>query len=221
MPLIAVKKKYLTAMSFVSLLAILSAMTGWISQQFPGIRPALQRLGVILLFALGLLLTTNTSSAWAGLTDDHYDGEIFALYAGNGSLVPPRFTLEQALKRDRPILIVYYVDDSADCKQYTTVISQLQAFYGRVADFLPIRVDSIPLQANPVPKEAGYYYQGLVPQTVLLDGKGKVVLNQTGILAFEQVDDKFRKVFDLLPRSQSVGLKRRSLNEVNTELVQE
>ncbi|NBD32643.1 MAG: thioredoxin family protein, partial [Cyanobacteria bacterium] len=28
-------------------------------------------------------------SAIAGLDDDRYDGNIFALYAGNGSLVPP------------------------------------------------------------------------------------------------------------------------------------
>jgi hypothetical protein len=183
--------------------------------------PTLQRSVLIILAAISLLLSINSDPALAGLTDDHYDGEIFALYAGNGSLVPPRFTLADALKRDRPTLLVYYVDDSSDCKQYTTVISQLQASYGRAADFLPIRVDSIQPQAKYTTSEAGYYYKGLVPQTVLLDAKGKVSLNETGILAFERIDDAFRKVFDLLPRSQSAGLKRRSLNEINTELVRE
>jgi hypothetical protein len=56
-----------------------------------------------------------------------------------------------------------------------------------------------------------------VPQTVVLDPTGKVALNTQGILSFEQLDDAFRKVFDLLPRSQSTELKRRPLNDVNTE----
>ena len=206
-------------MSFLSLLAILFTLKGWIIQQIIAVRPTIQQISVIVILAIGLLLSMGTAPAFAGLTDDHYDGEIFALYSGNGSLVPPRFSLEEALKRDRPTLIVYYVDDSTDCKQYTTVISQLQAYYGRAANFLPIRVDSIQPQAKYAPDEVGYYYNGLVPQTVLLDAKGKVLLNETGILAFEQVDDKFRKAFDLLPRSQAIELKRRSLNEVNTELV--
>lgn len=161
----------------------------------------------------------NPAPAIANLTDDRYDGDIFALYAGNGSLVPPKVTLEQAFARQRPTLLVFYVDDSSDCKQYATVISQLQAFYGRVSDFILLRVDSLPNQATFNKTEPGYYYKGVVPQTVVFDETGKVVLDQPGNLAFEQVDDVFRQVFDLLPRAESVELKRRPVNEINTELV--
>jgi len=156
----------------------------------------------------------------AGLNDDRFDGNIFALYAGNGSLVPPRVTLEQSRQRpDRATIMMFYLEDSRDCKQYASVISQLQAFYGRAADFIPINVDSLPTQATRDPNQPHYYYQGLVPQTVVLNPAGEVVLNQTGIIPFEQVDDVLREVFDLLPRSQSVELKRRPVNELNTELV--
>lgn len=176
---------------------------------------------------LGLLSVVLMVSCWladgstaiAGLTDDSYDGNIFALYAGNGSLVPPKITVEASLKGEKPTLVVFYVDDSSDCKQYSGVISQVQAFYGRVIDILPIRVDSLPVQSSYAPTEAGYYYKGLVPQTVLMNQSGKVVLDAAGVLPFEQVDDVLRQVFDLLPRSQSVILKRRQVNEVNTELV--
>ncbi|HEY9600054.1 MAG TPA: thioredoxin family protein, partial [Allocoleopsis sp.] len=78
--------------------------------------------------------------------------------------------------------------------------------------------DSLPVKSKYEPTEPGYYYKGLVPQTVLIDQKGKVVLNETGQLAYERIDDAFRQVFDLLPRSESVELKRRTLNEINTEL---
>ncbi|MEB3336266.1 MAG: thylakoid membrane photosystem I accumulation factor, partial [Leptolyngbyaceae bacterium] len=141
------------------------------------------------------------------------------LYAGNGALVPPKVTLADSLKRDNPTLLFFYVDDSSDCKQYASVISQLQAFYGRAVDFIPISVDMLPLKSTYAPTEPGYYYSGAVPQTVLFNQTGQVLLNAKGIIPFEQVDDTLRTVFDLLPRSESVELKRRVLNEVNTELV--
>jgi hypothetical protein len=173
---------------------------------------------LVCLTVVSCLLLLNPAPALAGLTDDRYDGDIFALYAGNGSLIPPKATLAEALKRQRPALLVLYVDDSRDCKAYSTVVSQLQAFYGRAADFIAVRLDSIQPQSSYTPTDPGYYYKGVLPQTVLLDGAGKVRLNKAGVLAFERVDDVFREVFDLLPRSESVELKRRMVNEVTTEL---
>lgn len=157
--------------------------------------------------------------AIAGLNDDNYDGNIFALYAGNGSIVPPRATLAQSLQQQRPTLLFFYVDDSRDCKQFSSVISQLQAPYGRAANFVPVMADSIPVKASYAPNEPGYYFQGSVPQTLILDQSGQVRFNQTGEIAYEAVDDVFREVFDLLPRSESVELRRRPVNEVNVELV--
>jgi hypothetical protein len=173
-----------------------------------------------LMLSAVLFVAPGTTPAWAGLNDDRYEGNIFPLYAGNGSLVPPRITLAEARQRQLPALLVFYIDDSADCKKYSSVVSQLDSFYGRAAGFIPISVDAIPPQSQYEPTEPGYYYGGFVPQTVLLDGEGKVVLNQKGAIAFETVDDAFRQVFNLLPRSESVELKRRQVNEVNTELVQ-
>lgn len=167
---------------------------------------------------LGCLLLLGTPEALAGLNDDKYDGNIFALYAGNGALIAPRMTFAESLKQDRPTLLVLYVDDSSDCKQYSAVVSQLQSPYGRAADFVPVNIDSLPVKSKYEPTEPGYYYKGLVPQTVLIDQKGKVVLNETGQLAYERIDDAFRQVFNLLPRSESVELKRRTFNEINTEL---
>jgi hypothetical protein len=159
------------------------------------------------------------TSAWAGIQDDRYDGNIFALYAGNGSLVPPKVTLAKSLSSERPTILTFYIDDSQDCKQFSAVISQIQAYYGRVLDFIPVNVDSIPVQASYTPTEPGYYYKGKVPQTLVFDISGKQVLDVVGKGSFEQFDDVLRNVFDLLPRSESPELKRRALNEVNAELV--
>jgi hypothetical protein len=174
---------------------------------------------LVLLVGFSIFFASATPSALAGLEDDRYDGNIFTLYAGNGSLIPPRTTLADSLKSEKATLLVFYTDDSRDCKQYSTVVSQLQAFYGRAADIIALSIDAIPPQSTYTPTEPGYYYEGFIPQTVLFNQSGQVVLKAKGNLPFEQVDDAFRQVFDLLPRSESVPLQRRTVNEFNTELV--
>ncbi len=170
------------------------------------------------LIAILFLLLIATPTALASLNDDRFDGNIFALYAGNGSLVPAKVTLKESLKSSRPSLLVFFLDDSKDCKKFSTVVSQLQEFYGRAADFIPVNVDAMTNFVTDDSTKPAYYYQGFVPQTVLIDQEGKVVLNEKGQVAFEKVDDTFREVFDLLPRSESVELKRRIVNEINVEL---
>jgi thiol-disulfide isomerase/thioredoxin len=169
---------------------------------------------------LACLFILGMTPAFAGLKDDKYDGNIFVVYAGNGSLVPSKATLATALKEHKPALLVFYVDDSSDCKEYAIVVSKLQAFYGGVAEIIPINVDTIVPKQSYKPTEPGYYYSGSVPQVVVFNQSGQVVLNGKGQVPFEQVDDKLREVFDLLPRAESVELKRRSFNELNSELTQ-
>ncbi len=168
--------------------------------------------------ALSFILLIGTAPAYATLTDDRFDGTIYALYAGNGSLVPPKVKLTDSFKRKKPALLVFYTDDSSDCKQFAIVVSNLQEFYGREADFMPIFIDSLPSEPSPDVTNPGHYYKGFVPQTVLLDQSGKVVYDAKGQVPFEEVDDAFRKVFDLLPREKSLPLKRRVVNELNIEL---
>lgn len=166
------------------------------------------------------MLLAMPHPAWASLNDDRYDGNIFPLYAGNGSLVPPRLTLKDTLKRgDRPTVLGLYVDDSEDCKKYSTVWSTIDAYYGRAAYLIFLSVDSIPPQESYDSNEAGYYYKGAIPQTVIIDTDGSVVFSETGNVPYETIDDTLREVFDLLPRSESEALKRRSFNEQNFELV--
>ncbi len=167
------------------------------------------------------LLTFFPLFAMADVNNDRYDGNIYVVYAGNGSLVPPHFTLSQSLERKTPTVLVYYLDDSSDCKQFAIIVSRIQEFYGKAASLIPVNVDTIPLKDKYNKNETGYYYQGAVPQTVILDEEGQIVFNEKGQIPYESIDDSLRKVFDLLPREESVTLKRRSFNEFNTELVQE
>ena len=185
--------------------------------RLPSLKRSRQVLG-LLLAVVSCWLLLGVTPTWAGLEDDRFDGDIFALYAGNGSLIPPKVTLAEAFKRDKPTIMVLYVDDSRDCKQYANVVSQTQAFYGRAMDILAIRLDALVPQETYAPTDPGYYYKGVVPQTVVFDKAGKVILNESGAIAYEKIDDVLRKEFDLLPRSESLPLKRRIVNEFTTEL---
>jgi hypothetical protein len=169
----------------------------------------------ILVLTCSLLLTTP---ALANIDDDKYDGNVFVLYAGNGSLVPARISLAESLKTKKPSYIVFYIDDSSDCKAYSGVMSQMQASYGKAVSFIPVTPDSLELDRKYLNTEEGYYYKGVVPQTVIIDGEGKVRLDEIGQVSYEKIDDTFREVFNLLPRTESVALRRRSFNEYNSEL---
>lgn len=173
-------------------------------------RLAVCLLGLVVSFALW------ATPASATINDDRYEGNIFVLFGGNGSLVPPRMDLPTSLKREKPAILVYYVDDSSDCKQYSIVVTRLQEFYGRAASIIPVSVDSFLDKDKYSPDEPAFYYSGVVPETVILDQKGKVVYDGKGQVPYEEMDDVLREVFDLLPRDESEVLKKRSFNEFNS-----
>ena len=175
----------------------------------------------ICLLGLIVSITIWAAPVSATINDDRYEGNIFVLFGGNGSLVPPRMDLPTSLKREKPAILVFYVDDSSDCKQYSIVVTRLQEFYGRAASIIPVSVDSFIDKDKYSPDEPAYYYSGVVPETVILDQKGKVVYDGKGQVPYEEMDDVLREVFDLLPREESVVLKRRSFNEFNSGMTSE
>jgi hypothetical protein len=153
--------------------------------------------------------------AWASLDNDRYDGNIFALYAGNGSLVPPRLTLAQALAEHRVTLLVYYLDDSAVSKRFAGVVSELQRVWGNSIELLPLVTD--PLQGRPDggPTDPIHYWRGLVPQVVVLGSEGQVEFEASGQVDLDAIHGALSRATGLpLPPSR---LERQvaSFNELN------
>ena len=87
---------------------------------------------------LGLLcaITLIGAPVQASLTSDS-DGNIYALYAGNGSLVPPATTLVDSQAAGRTSVLVFYLDDSSTSKAFSPVVSELQRLWGRSVDLMP------------------------------------------------------------------------------------
>jgi hypothetical protein len=172
---------------------------------------------LVLIFMVGILGLSNPASA--SLNDDRYDGNIFALYGGNGSLIPPRVTLAQSLNDlNRPALLVFYVDDSYDSKLYTPLLNQVQAFYGKTISIIPVIADSLDLnQPTTDPTQEVYYFKGVVPQTVLINSDRQVVFNQEGKPSFESLEIPIRQVLNLPPKVTipQRDVKAKQINEVN------
>lgn len=153
--------------------------------------------------------------AHATLNDDHYDGNIFALYGGNGSLVPPRVTLAQSLQSlHRPALLAFYVDDSSDCKNYTPILNQIQSFYSPAISIIAVAVDSLNLNAKHTATDEAFYYRGGLPQTVLIDANGKIIFDREGIPSFAEVRAAFQKLPGLT-QNANAQLREENIKQIN------
>jgi hypothetical protein len=161
---------------------------------------------------------TDVQPVQAKLTDDSYDGNIFALYGGNGSIVPPKINLGQSLQKGRAAMLVFYVDDSADCKRFSPILNLAQGFYGKSLSLIAVSVDSLDLQKNDYsPTDEAYYYKGTVPQTVLISGDGKVGFDREGLFGFEDLDTAIRDLLDLPDAPPELKFRNtdKPINEVN------
>ena len=170
----------------------------------------------VLCCVVALLLLV--SPAQAVLNDDNYDGNIYALYAGNGSLVPPANTLEDTLADQRTAVIVYYLDDSAVSKRFAPVVSELQRLWGRGIDLLPLTIDPLQGRQPTGAADPASYWRGQIPQVVVIDPNGEVVFDQEGQVSLGSINDAISRATGLpapeLPAINQEG----SFNEVNIEV---
>lgn len=135
------------------------------------------------LLAAALLLLAGLiwpAAAHASLEDDRYDGNIFALYAGNGSLVPPRLSLADALADHRVSVLVYYLDDSATSKRFAGVVSELQRVWGSAIELLPLVTDPLQGREDGGPTDPLHYWRGSIPEVVVLAADGRQVFAGSG-----------------------------------------
>ena len=186
-------------------------------------RTAARTLVLLVVGALAWGLVSAAPAA-ASLDDDRYDGNIFALYAGNGSLVPPRSSLADALAQQRVAVVVYYLDDSSVSKRFAPVVSELQRLWGNTIELIPLVTDPLP---RPEARQAaalavgdpGRYWTGMIPQVVVIDHKGCVLFDASGAIEVDAINAAVSEATGLpLPPLSGKG-STRAFNELNSEVV--
>ena len=165
--------------------------------------------------SLLILFILSVNPVYSARDTNSYDGNIFPIYAGNGSLVPPPSTLSQSLKNERTSVLVFYLDDSSTSKEFAPVVSGIKLLWSSSVDLIPLSIDELDDASQKTSKEPGYYWHGKIPQVVILDGKGNVLLDEEGQVSFDQINDAITKGTGL--KKPDFDLTVKSFNEYNSE----
>ncbi len=140
-----------------------------------------------LILILLILFTSYPTNA--SRDTNSYDGNIFPIYAGNGAIVPPQTTLEESLKNQRVSVLFFYLDDSSDSKAMAPVISGLDLIWRNNIDLIALTTDE--LQSDKLKSKSNqpnYYWNGLIPQTIILDSKGEVRFDMNGMVNIDDLN---------------------------------
>ena len=165
----------------------------------------------LLLISILILLNSPVN---ASRTTDTYDGNIFPIYAGNGSIVPPQTSLRESIENDRIAILFFYLDDNADSKALAPIISGLDLIWRNNIDIIALTTDELQGKEFKDNKEEGYYWNGYIPQTVLIDGEGNIKYNKNGLIDIDEINKIIGKIkgIDIEDNSFSVE----SFNEYNS-----
>jgi hypothetical protein len=176
-----------------------------------------QALGQILV--LIVIFKLAVYPAQASLTSNSYDGNIYALYAGNGSLVPPRSSLAQAMADQRPAVVIYYLDDDAASKQFAAVVSELQRLWNRNIELIPLVTDPLQNRADTGPSDPAHYWRGVVPQVVVFNSQGKVIFDEQGAVSVDAINAAISQATGIALPEGGTRSSTESFNELNSEVV--
>ena len=165
--------------------------------------------------SLLILFLLFVNPVYSARDTDSYDGNIYPIYAGNGSLVPPQSTLSESLKNERTSVLVFYLDDSSTSKQFAPVVSGIKLLWSSSIDLIPLSIDELDNDDQKTFTDPSYYWHGKIPQTVILDGKGNVLLDEEGQVSFDKLNDAITKATGL--KKPDFDLEVKSFNEYNSE----
>ena len=139
----------------------------------------------IIQWILIVLIFLSPYKANAYRDTDSYDGNIFPIYAGNGAIVPPKTSLKDSLKNKRVSILFFYLDDSSDSKAMAPVISGLDLIWRENIDIIALTTDELQNEEkSDLPTEPNFYWNGLIPQTIVLDSNGQVKFDKNGMVDF-------------------------------------
>ena len=167
------------------------------------------------LIGLIFLVFISVQPAYAARDTNSFDGNIFPIYAGNGSMVPPASSISKSINNKRTSVIFYYLDDSATSKQYAPVISGLKLLWTTSIDIIPITIDELQGVSTNNKNDPAYYWHGNIPQVVILNGDGEVELDKEGQIPIDQLNEAISKASGLNRPDFNITIK--SFNEYNSE----
>ncbi len=167
------------------------------------------------LSALIIIIIFFVSTADAARDTDSFDGNIYPIYAGNGSLVPPQSSIGDSLNNKRTSVIVFYLDDSATSKQFAPVVSGLKLLWTSSIDIIPLTIDELKRDKTNDITNPSYYWHGKIPQIVVISGDGRIILDKEGQVPIQEINEAISEATGLEAPDFTVSIK--SFNEYNSD----
>ena len=144
-----------------------------------------------------------------------YDGNIFPIYAGNGAIVPPQTTIEESLKNGRVSVLFFYLDDSSDSKAMAPVISGLDLIWRNNIDLIAFTTDELQSEKSESnPNQPNFYWNGLIPQTIILNSKGEVKFDKNGMVNIDDLNKIIGEIIGIDINETTFSIE--SFNEYNS-----
>jgi len=169
----------------------------------------------IIKWILIALIFLSPYKANASRDSNSYDGNIFPIYAGNGAIVPPQTNLQESLKNQRVIVLFFYLDDSSDSKAMAPIISGLDLIWRNNIDIIPLTTDELQnKEKSDLPSEPNYYWNGLIPQTIIINGNGEVKYDANGMISIDKLNKVIGELKGIDIKDTNFSLE--SFNEYNS-----
>lgn len=169
-------------------------------------------ISLIIIIAISIFPSNEANAA---RDTNSFDGNIFPIYAGNGSLVPPQTTLKDSLENGRTSVLIFYLDDSYTSKEFAPVVSGLKLLWTSSIDLIPLTIDEIQGREIEGKSDPAFYWHGKIPQIVVINGEGKVILDEEGQASIQKINDAISKASGLKAPDFDISIK--SFNEYNSD----
>ena len=116
-------------------------------------------------------------------------------------------------------MLGFFLDDSAASKQYAVVFNELQRLWGRSAELILLQTDPLQNRETHGPSDPASYWSGVIPQVVVINNDGKVVLDESGPVSIDAINEALSQVTGLRPQGDVKLSLNREVNELNSEIV--
>ena len=86
-------------------------------------------------------------------------------------------------------VLFFYLDDSSDSKSMAPIISGLDLIWRNNIDIIALTTDELQnKEKSDVSNEPNYYWNGLIPQTIILNSDGEVKYDQNGMINIDELN---------------------------------
>jgi len=99
------------------------------------------------------------------------------------------FFLQESLKNKRVSVLFFYLDDSSDSKAMAPIISGLDLIWRNNIDIIALTTDELQdKEKSDLRNEPNYYWNGLIPQTIILNSDGEIKYDKNGMINIDELN---------------------------------